>query len=58
MKKLISILTAGLLVLSLAACGNTQTDRTEESSAVSEPVLSVTPGNNEEASGESENVSE
>lgn len=58
MKKLISILAAGLLVLSLAACGNTQTDRTEESSAVSEPVLSVTPGNNEEASGESENVSE
>lgn len=58
MQKLISILAAGLLVLSLAACGNTQTDRTEESSAVSEPDFSDMSENSEEAIGESENVSE
>ncbi len=58
MKKLISILAAGLLALSLAACGNTQTDHTEEPPVVSEPIISDTSENNEEASGESENVSE
>lgn len=58
MKKLISILAAGLLALSLAACGNAETDHTEEPPLVSEPIISDTSENDEEASGETEKVPE
>ena len=59
MKKLISILAAVvLLALSLAACGNAETDHTEEPPVVSEPIISDTSEHNEEASGETENVPE